>query len=139
MLSDADWTRLIAGLIDATAEERLEWRGEAANSFGPFAALSAAATYSKLISGRRIRLTADTAHSIFEVSASEGGLAPYALKVWEKKGFNPKEVGSIESSTNPLAMRSGLNDALGALWSVASATVESGDVIVDRLLEDLEG
>lgn len=139
MLSDADWTRLIAGLVEATKADRLEWRGEGASGIGGFAALTSAATISKLIGGRRVRLTADTAHSIFEVSASEGGLAPYALRAWEKKGFTPKEVGSIESSTSPLAMRSGLNDALSALWSAAAATVESGDVIVDRLLEDLEG
>lgn len=140
MLSDGDWTRLIDGLITATEAGRLDWQGEGVRQGGIAGVYAASgASLSRLIAAGRTRLTATTTKSIYEVSASHGGLAPFGLKVWERTGFNQKEIGSVDSSVSAGAMRSGVNDALRALWNAAAATVEPGDVIVDRLLEDLEG
>lgn len=140
MLSNRDWGRLIEGLLHATREGRLEWRGEGMDDAASvFSSLNSVSTYARALAAAvgRTALTAATSGATYEVSAASGGLAPYVLKVWERDGSGEKEVGSIESSVRPIAMTSGLNDSLKGLWTAAAATVESGTVIVDRLLGEL--
>lgn len=136
MLDDQDWARLIDGLVRATSDGRLEWQGDDSGARTLYAAM--ASGLASAIGGGRTRLKASTGRSAYEIAAAPGGLAPHTLTVWETSGSTPKQIGSIESSVHGLAMRAGINDALRRLWSAAAATIEPGDVVVDRLLGELE-
>ncbi|GAA2910609.1 hypothetical protein GCM10017596_09410 [Microbacterium keratanolyticum] len=136
MLEDQDWVRLIAGLVSATRDGRLEWQGDDSSARSVYASM--ASGIASALGTARTRLRATTARSAYEVSASPGGLAPHALSVWEVDGSTHKKIGTVESSVRSLEMREGINEALRALWSVAAATIEPGNVVVDRLLGELE-
>lgn len=136
MLDDQDWARLIDGLVRATSDGRLEWQGDDSDARSVFATF--ASGVASAIGGGRTRLKASTARSVYEIAAAPGGLAPHSLTVWEIGGSTAKKIGAVESSVHGLEMSAGINEALRRLWSAAAATIEPGDVVVDRLLGELE-
>lgn len=130
MIGTKDWARLLEGLIAATEDGRLRWaEAERASSVLGFS-FGAGFEYNK------VQLLAAKGRVGYHLSAADGGLAPYALRVVEG-GPAGKVLGVLESSTAYQAIRSGLNDQLQTLFNVARGTIEPGEEIVDRLLDGL--
>lgn len=134
MLSNEDWVRLIDGLNAATRDGRLRWTEE------PYfaSALGLSVSLSRLMSPRR--LIAERPSARYTMAAGESGLAPYELRVFERdKKREWVEVDAVSSSTRVYGNSNySVNSALEALYRSIDSTVEAGEKIVDRLLDDLQ-
>lgn len=77
--------------------------------------------------------------AMYEISSSDGyGGAPYEFRVWEFEGTKMRPVGMVESSTNVAdGARFSVNEALQRLFLAVDESTESGEEIVDRLLDGL--
>ncbi|WP_230011140.1 hypothetical protein, partial [Microbacterium sp. Bi128] len=122
MLSEADWIRLINGLLVATNSGRIRW--EEVNMKESAASLLFAVD--AVYGGRQ--LTAVHNQTRYELSGREGGRPPFELRIIEPSAEGgPRTVDKVKSSAS--ATSNGwyeVNAALDRLFDSASAGVESG-------------
>src|SRR5690606_23768018 len=136
MIDPPSGARLLRGLVEATQGGRLIWTE---STVGRATASALYLSGVGLGHGRAFR--AQKGGTSYELRADNLlGKAPYTLDIYEI-GPSAKRalVGSLESSTSvhdPTTFE--LNAGLDELYKLVNSSVESGDELVERLLDELD-